>query len=484
MKAIAARVAQHVEQTLGQQKYATWFGHSARFQFEDEDQTLVIAVPNRFLADGITKRFRSTLEDALHQEAAQAALAIRVQPEPCHTAGPSTDDPATAAGQAVTRPAPARVATARPVAAPRKKPAGSAYRHRLDRFIDGPSNKLALAAAKRLADLDDPTASHPLFLHGICGVGKTHLLQGICNATLALRPDAKVVYLTGEQFANQYITAVRQGKLDAFRKHIRRLDLLAIDDIQFIASREKTQQEFLHCFEENELGGARVVLASDHHPRDIEMFSDALVSRCVRGLVVEMTEPDPVTRKAIIAELAHRRGLVLQPAVIDLLAERYDGSVREIEGALAKLHALASLTDQPERRSPAQLINVSRALLEQLPELAQPKVRRPVKFTEITRVVCDRLMLEPVQLTGSSRNKQVVLARSLVVHLARELTPMSYPEIAHAMGRKTHSTVITACQRMTRLLEADAPLLLPGGAGQTTPSTLAASLRRELLRAG
>ncbi|XAL97993.1 DnaA/Hda family protein [Phycisphaeraceae bacterium D3-23] len=365
----------------------------------------------------------------------------------------------------------------------RKKRAGSPYRHRLERFIDGPSNRLALAAAKRLADLDDPTASHPVFLHGICGVGKTHLLQGICNATLALRPDAKVVYLTGEQFANQYITAVRQGKLDAFRKHIRRLDLLAIDDIHFVASREKTQQEFLHCFEENELAGARVALASDRHPRDIDMFSEALVSRCVRGLVVEMTEPDPATRKAIIAELAHRRGLFLQPAVVDQLAERYDGSVREIEGALAKLHALATLTDQPDRRNPAQPINVGRALLEQLPELAQPKVRRPVKFTEITRVVCERLMLEPVQLTGSSRNKQVVLARSLVVHLARELTPMSYPEIAHAMGRKTHSTVITACQRMGRLLKADAPLLLPGGTGQTTPGALSSSLRRELLRA-
>ena len=186
---------------------------------------------------------------------------------------------------------------------------------------------------------------------------------------------------------------------------------------------------------------------------------------------------------AIIAELAQRRGLFLQPAVIAQLAERYDGSVRDIEGALTKLHALATLTDQPERQTPGRLIPVGRALLEQLPELAQPKVRRPVKFACIAQAVCERLLLENDQLTSSSRSKHVVLARSLVVYLARELTPMSYPEIAHAMGRKTHSTVITACQRMGKLLKQDAPLLLPGGTGQTTPGTLLASLKRELVRA-
>lgn len=482
VNAIAARVASRVEHDLGPQKYAMWFDRSARFSFEQDRDTLRVSVPNRFAADWIGKHFRPQLEHAARTVVGNdVAVELCVHPDhfaPAELADAPADAPAsvpTPAQAAARTHAPARRAASATRAA-------SPYRHRLERFIAGPSNQLALAAAQRLADLADATAGHPLFLHGACGVGKTHLLQGICHATLAQHPDAKVVYLTGEQFTNQYITAVRAGKLDAFRRRIRRLDLLAIDDVQFLACKEKTQQEFLHCFEENDLAGARVVLASDSHPRQITAFSDALVSRCVRGLVVELTEPDPATRKAIIAELARRRGLFLQPAVIDQLADRYDGSVREIEGALSKLHALATLTDRPERKTPGKLTPVGRALLEQLPELAQPRVRRPVKFDAITRAVCDRLLLEPAQLAGPSRNKQVVLARSLVVHLARELTPMSYPEIARHLGRKTHSTVITAGQRMTKLLEGDAPLLLPGGAGQTSPSTLVASLTRELVR--
>lgn len=459
-----------------------WFDRSARFTFENERDTLLVSVPNRFAADWIGKHFRTQLEQAARTVVGnEVAVELHVHPDRFTGPEPGTADTATPAR--VPNPAqPAAGTSVPPRRTANAQRAASPYRHRLERFISGPSNQLALAAALRVADLTDATAGHPLFLHGACGVGKTHLLQGICHATLKLNPNAKVVYLTGEQFTNQYITAVRAGKLDAFRRRIRRLDLLAIDDVQFLACKEKTQQEFLHCFEENDLAGARVVLASDSHPRQITAFSDALVSRCVRGLVIELIEPDPVTRKDIIAELARRRGLFLQPAVIDQLADRYDGSVREIEGALSKLHALATLTDQPARKTPGKLTPVGRALLEQLPELAQPRVRRPVKFDAITHAVCDRLLLEPQQLAGPSRNKQVVLARSLVVHLARELTPMSYPEIARHLGRKTHSTVITACQRMGKLLKGDAPLLLPGGAGQTSPSTLVASLTRELVR--
>jgi len=482
--AITARIAQRVEQDLGEQKYAMWFDRTARFDVQDDGRAVRVSVPTRFAADWIGKHYRAQLVDAIHAEAGEdTALDLCVRPEQFDPSAP----PLQTQPQRATPPAPL-AAPPRATTAPTRRPQpsnapGTVSRHRLDRFITGPSNKLAHAAAQRLADLDDPSANHPLFLHGICGVGKTHLLQGICQQVRELRPDAKALYLTGEQFTNQYITAVRQGKLDAFRRRIRKLDVLAIDDVHFIASKEKTQQEFLHCFEENDLAGARVVLASDSHPRAIDQFSDALVSRCIRGLVIELTEPDPVTRKQIIAELAQRRGLFLQPAVIAQLADRFDGSVRDIEGALTKLHALATLTDQPQRQTPGRLIPVGRALLDQLPELAQPKVRRPVKFGCIAQAVCERLLLEQDQLVSSSRSKHVVLARSLVVYLARELTPMSYPEIAHAMGRKTHSTVITACQRMTKLLTEDAPLLLPGGSGQTTPGTLLASLKRELVRA-
>lgn len=511
---VASRVADRVRQNLGAQKFAMWFDQTAHFDFEPGDGVLRVAVPTRFAADWIGKHFAGQLADATRDVLGQDAsfdLCVAPQDFANGQADPfdPTDDttrhaavlgrapgsgPGSTAGNAADRSAPSTGTSpsARSGNSSFRRAGsentgridtGSPFRHRLGSYVTGPSNQLAYAAAKRMADLDDPTANHPLFLHGICGVGKTHLLQGICAAAKAQRPSAKVVYMTGEQFTNQFITAVRANKLDTFRRRMRRLDLLAIDDVHFIASKEKTQQEFLHCFEENDLAGARVLLASDSHPKKIAQFSEALVSRCVRGLVIEVTEPDSATRKSLIAELARRRGLFLQPAVIDLLAQRYDGSVRDLEGAIARLHALATLTDKP-RRTPTELIAVGRSLVEQLPDFNTPLVRRPVRFDAIHRTVCEHLMLEPKQLASSSRHKLLVLGRSLVVWLARDLTSMSYPEIAHAMGRKNHSTVITACQRMERQLKADEAILLPAASGQTSPKELVELLRRRVMRAG
>ena len=488
--AIGARVARRVQQELGEQKFAMWFDRTAHFDYLEDKRMLRVSVPNRFSADWIGRNFVADLTRAAKGEVGDDTVVdLQVAPERFE----SKEDEAAAQDEGVNVSAQRRDDSSSVM--PRQSSQGrggtsQGLRFRLDRFITGPNNQLAYAAAMQAADLDNPAGNHPLFLHGVCGVGKTHLLQGITQAARANKPDAKVYYLTAEQFTNQYITSLRAGKLDAFRKRMRRLDLLAIDDIHFIASKEKTQQEFLHCFQDADLAGARIVIASDTHPRLITQFSEALISRCVCGMVVELTEPDIVTRRAIIAELAHRRGLFLQPAVIDTLANRFDGSVREIEGALTRLHALATLVDRPKgdadhagasKRS--ALIPVGHALLDQLPELMHEPVRRPVKLDTIITNVCQRLLIEPKQLASSSRHKAVVLARSLVVHLARELTSMSYPEIAHGLGRKNHSTVITACQRMARQLKDNAPVMLPGGAGPTTPGELVATLRRQIARA-
>ncbi|MEM9020948.1 MAG: DnaA/Hda family protein [Planctomycetota bacterium] len=479
---VASRVADRVRENLGAQKYAMWFDQTARFDYRPRECVLRVAVPTRFAADWIGRHFASDLAAATREVVGpDASYALDVAPQDFAT----HETEAKVQGLDKVGPPAAAPVALRRAGSENQRPADTAspFRHRLESYVTGPCNQLAYAAARRMADLDDPTTNHPLFLHGICGVGKTHLLQGICATAKSHRPAAKVRYLTGEQFTNQFITAVRNNKLEAFRRRMRRLDLLAIDDVHFIASKEKTQQEFLHCFEENDLAGARVLLASDRHPRQIAQFSEALVSRCVRGLVIEVTEPDAVTRKALISELARRRGLFLQPAVSELLAQRYDGSVRDLEGALARLHALATLTDQP-RRGRGELIPVGRALVEQLPDFLSPVVRRPIRFETIQQSVCEYLMQDPKQLASSSRHKYLVLARSLLVYLARELTSMSYPEIAHAMGRKNHSTVITACQRMQKQLGADQPLLLPGANDQTTPRELVELLKRRVMRAG
>ncbi len=478
---IDTRIADSLRRQLGPQKFSMWFDGSACLEYRERDHRLTVTVPTQFARNWIDRHFGPDLRAAA-QEATGDEVALELRVNSNTALAPAV--PAAVDVARVDMPPSDGEAHIKPVSPAPNRPLGQkdAYKHRLSQFVTGPSNQLAYAAAQRAADLHDPTANHPVFLHGGCGVGKTHLLQGICAQARQNNPGVKILYLTAEQFTNDFIAAVRGNRLEAFRRRIRRLDLLAIDDVHFLACKEKTQTEFLCCFEENDLAGARIILASDKHPKRISSFSEALVSRCVRGLVVEMTEPDSATRRAVLTELARRRGLVLQPAVLDLLGTRYDGSVREIEGLLSQLHALASLPGRGKPTTPGRPLVVGRELVEQLPDFNTPIVRKPVRFSTIVKIVCARLGVEPGQLAGSSRHKFLVLARSLSVYLARELTTMSYPEIAHAMGRKNHSTVITADQRLRRQLRADEPIMLPAGEGTVTPSELAASLCREAQR--
>jgi len=487
-----SRFADSLRKQLGPQKYAMWFDGSARFDYREQDHRLTVTVANQFTRNWIDRHYGPDLRAAAQATTGDdVVLDLRVEEDNAAATNLANVAQAPAVPMPVERPdimddRPTRNGSTAYGNSNNRRDNGrtgtGAFKHRLSQFVTGPSNKLAYAAAQRAADLSDATANHPLFLHGSCGVGKTHLLQGICAQAKENNPAAKVVYMTAEQFTNDFIAAVRANKLEAFRRKIRRLDLLAIDDVHFFACKEKTQTEFLCCFEDNDLAGARIVLASDNHPKRISSFSEALISRCVCGLVVEMKDPDPDTRRAVLTELARRKGLLLQPAVLELLCHRYEGSVREIEGVLTQVHALVSLTDRARITKPGQALIVGRELIEQLPDFNSPVVRRPIRFATIIKTVCDRLAVEPSQLAGSSRHKFLVLARSLSVYLARELTTMSYPEIAHAMGRKNHSTVITADQRLRRLIKQDEPIMLPAGEGTVTPSELAGSLFREVTR--
>ncbi|MCG8508559.1 MAG: DnaA/Hda family protein, partial [Rhodospirillales bacterium] len=289
---------------------------------------------------------------------------------------------------------------------------------------------------------------------------------------------------TGEQFTNAYIHAVRSNGLDRFRRYIRSLDLLAVDDVHFIASRAKTQQEFLHSFNQIELNGRRIVLASDCHPKLIKEFSDALISRCVCGLVVSVSQPDKHTRRRMIASLAERRGMTLNDAALDALAARPFNSVREIEGQLTKLHALSIVEvagGMYGRSSPV----IGFALVERL--LSDEELRasaKPVRFETILHIVAERFAVTPSKLMGRGRHRHVVLARSLVIYLARQMTAMSYPEIAGAMGRNNHSTIITAAQRVERSLTDDEMIELPDQGGRMCLGQLITELKGLIRSAG
>lgn len=352
----------------------------------------------------------------------------------------------------------ARPAALRAAPAPRVEPAseesvrtaprGPRLRS-LDEFVVGESNRLAIGAARRFVEEPEAAAASPLFLHGECGVGKTHLLQGICRAWAERTGRVGTVrYVTGEQFTNEYIAAVRRGEIEAFRRRIRRLDLLAIDDVHFLSNKTRTQSEFLHTLDAIGLGGARIVLASDEHPRHIRRFSRGLVSRFLSGLVVRIDRPDRATRVAIVRRLCAERDIPVTDGAVEIVASRCVGSVRELEGAVTKLDALRSLV-APE----GEAGEVGAAMAEQLLRDHAWKPPVPVRLGTILEAVCSRTGAVRNDVLGTSRHRRAVLARALVAHLGRELTAHSYPEIARSLGRTYHSTIHAAAQRLRRQMD-------------------------------
>ena len=479
-----ARITDRLVELLGKRRYSMWFDRSAYLDYRAEPPRLEVAVPNQFIADWIGRHFRHALRDAARGEGGDKVdLAVRVDPDRFkqdraeHSRAQGDGDKRERtdgllgvpqrlghdraeqdrANGAADLPVAARSGTER--GAPSLP--NQILRHRLESFIVGPSNELAYSAGARLAEDEGANSANPLFIHGGCGLGKTHLLQGICRRARERYPDAAVLYTTAEQFTNEFLTAVRTNRIDAFRSRIRRLELLAVDDVHFLANKQATQQEFLHSFDAIQLSGSRLALASDNHPKLIRQFSEQLISRCMRGMVVEVRTPDTQTRLRVIRALAAARGLSLLDGVIETLAQHCRGSIREIEGTLTKLHALASLVEQ-RRNGQGGDHQIGHALLNRLLHGEFDTPRKMIRFENIERVVCEQLRVSRSQLASGGRHRQVVLARSLLIHLARKMTSMSFPEIAAKLDRRSHSTVVTASRRVDRMIADGAVVEVPG----------------------
>ncbi len=511
MGSVCTRIADRIAHTVGPDRYAMWFARSVKLAYEDASNRLVLSVPNRFVADWISRHFEQDIAAAAAAELKQSVtLTIDVDPalfpapgttgtlsEPAGVEGGSSVYAGTSDHAGATPSEGAATAPGSDSHGTRRRPwqtnragraeSGAGLRYRLEDFVVGPSNAMAHAAAVRLAE--DEHAAHPLFLHGGNGLGKTHLLQGLCRRLLSLHPHARVHYTTGEQFTNDFLAAIRNNKLDEFRRRTRRLDLLAVDDVHFIANKEKTQQEFLHSFNAIELEGARIVMASDCHPKVIQQFSDALVSRCVRGLVVEINPPDTATRTKLIQTMAAQRRMNLIPSVVATLAAQTHGSVRELEGMLTKLQALSELTgDKRDTSTPAgQSPPIGQALIHRLLQSDLPATpARAVHMDQIFQAVVETLQVSRADILASGRQRMHVLARSLVIYLGRQMTRMSYPEIAAALGRVSHSTIVTADQRLQQQLQENPTLMLRPDKTQPSQPTalhdLVESLKHQIAR--
>jgi len=442
-------ITDSLAERIGREKYKIWFQDCTRFALTEEH--LRIGVPNPFLAGWLEGHFLKEIKAA-----AQSVLGLVpeisfvVDAELSGKRRPSVASVQPHAGAA--GPAP-RVQCRDRVTDAASCSTGS-LRLTLDGFVVGPSNELAYNAARAVVR-ERQSPYNPLFIHGGYGVGKTHLLQGICNGVVQTRPGARWLYLSAEDFANQFVLALKTKKLEAFRARMRQTDLLAIDDIHFLASKPSTQEEFLHTFNTINLAGKQVVLVSDAHPKMIGQLSDKLVNRFVSGMVVKIEPPDFETRCAIcrgysqrIVSAAAGGGRHAQPLsedVIRFVAERVRTNVRELEGALVKLTACAAL--QGERLT----LSTARAVLAEHIERCDPIIH----VADIESAVGAYFGVTPAQLHSSRKSHTISLARHFSMYLTRKHTNMSSSEVGRHMGNKNHATVLVACKKVDEMLACD-----------------------------
>jgi len=455
------RFALALSDRIGPDRFRRYFG--SRESIEYAGGRLRVVAGSAFQAEMLSRRFGAAARDAAASEGERGGVEFAVRAMSVHEA----------AAPAAVRPAPVEAPARRPARAPK----AATLRHSLDDFVVGESNRLAHGAAVRLADEGPGSALSPLVFHGPCGTGKTHLLQGLARRVQESRPGARVRYTTGEAFTNAFIRAVRENRTASFHAEHRRLDLLCIDDVHFLANKNATQTELLHTLNALADGGARIALVSDAHPSLIRSFSRELISRFMAGLVVGLDPPDPELRLALTASFGARRGVVLDREGAALVASHARGSVRELEGAIVRVEAVSRLSEGGGA-APVPLAVIRRAL-----QLGSPSgAARRVRAEEIIRSASERLGVEVSDVLGRSRHRRVVAARSIAALLSRRMTTLSYPELAQKLGRPNHSSVVTACQRLEKQMEAGAGVRLGAGEPETPLSALVREIETDLSR--
>ncbi|GJM21906.1 MAG: chromosomal replication initiator protein DnaA [Planctomycetota bacterium] len=319
-------------------------------------------------------------------------------------------------------------------------------RYTFDNFIVGPSNQLAHAASAAVAEAL-AGSYNPLFVHGSVGLGKTHLLQAICHKAMASKRSLKVLYLSSETFVNQFIASIEKGDLERFRYRYRNVDMLVVDDIQLLAHKERTQEEFFHTFNALHNAERQIVLASDSPPDEIPTLRERLSSRFKWGLVAQVAPPRFETRQAILRRKALDRGAELPPEVLNFLAENIDSNIRELEGAVTKVLGYAQLIGGS--------IDVGMAR-DALGTSASSSATRAVTGVErIQEVVCEHFGVKISDLQGRRRTQSIALPRQVAMALARRLTALSLEEIGGRFGGRDHSTVLYAVSRMKDRAERD-----------------------------
>ncbi len=424
--------------SLSPANYETWVRDTQLIDVDD--QKFKIAVPNGFAKDWLETRYRSLISQTLARivgYSVQVEFVVGATPEATPAEATERTDEAEASP---------RVGTTAQVRLEPTRVGGEGGtsninpRYTFNNFIVGSANRLAHAASLSVAERPGH-AYNPLFLYGGVGLGKTHLMHAIGNQVAAKFPRKRVVYATSEKFTNEFITSIQQGKIDDFRARYRRIDLLLIDDIQFIADKERTQEEFFHTFNAIHEDGKQIVLSSDRPPKAILTLEERLRSRFEWGLIADLTAPDLETRIAILRAKAEEGAVPITSDVIEFIARKVVSNIRELEGALNRIVAYASMGAMPIS------IELAQAVLSNV--LYNPK-KRQVTPERIARAVSDYYSVPMDVLQGQKRDKAIVMPRQIAMFLMREETDVSLLRIGAELGGRDHSTVLHACDKITR----------------------------------
>ncbi|SCZ65235.1 chromosomal replication initiator protein DnaA [Thiohalomonas denitrificans] len=424
-----------LEHELSPQQFNTWI---RPLQAEVSEDRVYLFAPNRFVMDWVAERFQDRIEELVAAYSDTGTLPVTF--EVGSRAQVAKSAPAVARDPGVSGEGPSLVERTKPDYRRSKLQ----HNYTFQTFVEGKSNQLGRAASMQVAE-NPGEAYNPLFLYGGVGLGKTHLMHAVGNEILRNRPDAKVLYLHSERFVADMVKALQQNAINEFKRFYRSLDALLIDDIQFFAGKERSQEEFFHTFNALLEGQQQVILTCDRYPKEVNGLEERLKSRFGWGLTVAIQPPELETRVAILNSKALQTGVELPSEVAFFIAKRIRSNIRELEGALRRVVANSHFTGRPIT------VDFAKEALHDLLAL-QAKL---VTIENIQKTVAEYYKIRVADLLSKRRNRSIARPRQVAMSLAKELTNHSLPEIGDAFGGRDHTTVLHACKKVASLKEED-----------------------------
>ncbi len=425
------QIQEEIRGKFDAESFRHWFGP---IDMEERKDQIILWVPTLFHKDWLDNHFRDDIAGQASQLTGRS-IAVKVSLR-------------TEAGKAAAGREAARGLNRTAKRSPSSPSPAADFLNALytfESFVVGPTNQYAHATCLAVAEAPARTYN-PLFIYGDSGLGKTHLMHAIGHRALQLRPETKIIYCSAENFTNEFIHAIKDQRMDAFQKKYRRCDILLVDDVHFLANKDRSQEEFFHTFNELYESSRQLVISSDKPPKEIPMLEDRLRSRLGWGITTDLQPPDPETRLAILRKKAEESDIDIPQDCLEFIAQHFRSNIRDLEGALRRVHAMATFSNRRIDKKQTE---------EALRDLIQTRRATPLSVEQIQKTVADYFKVTPQELKGKRRTVDVTLPRQVAMFICRELTSLSLPVIGTEFGGRDHTTVLHSCKKIGHLVERD-----------------------------